>query len=350
MKVAVVGIRGMGQGHLAEIKKMPFIKEVVGVDIVPETREKVGRAHGVRTFSDVATTLREFKPDAVIVATAPSRHREVIEQCLESRIPVLTEKPICSTLEESRAMVDLAEKMKVPFQVGFELRYCGTTRAVKSVLNAGTLGHLVQIGLVQISGPSTKPGYMSRSRTGGIFYEKLCHQVDLFRYYFGEPERIMAIAAPHAIKHYEIEENVMSVMEFKDGQLGTIAFQTRRAAQVNGLEKPPRSFDGREAGHFYEMTYVGDKGSATYDAWTERVDVVRFNHREDLCSELVRRIDVKKEFGEPSYDVFTQDEDFLKRAASGETLQFPAADALKSMLWCEKAEESLRRKGEWIRA
>ncbi|HYF48452.1 MAG TPA: Gfo/Idh/MocA family oxidoreductase [Planctomycetota bacterium] len=350
MKVAVVGIRGMGQTHIAAIKKMDFVSEVAGVDVTAEVRESVGRAQGVQTFADLESACRTFKPDAVIVATPPSRHREVIEQCLERRIPVLTEKPICSTLDDSRAMVQLAAKLGVPFQAGFELRYCGSTRAFRSVLDAGALGKLSQISLIQISGSKTQPGYMSRARTGGIFYEKLCHQVDLFRYYFGEPKRVMAIAAPHALKHYEIEENVMSVTEFPNGEQGTITFQTRRAAQVNGLEKPPREFDGREAGHFYEMTYIGDKGSATFDAWTECIDVIRYNHREDLKSELVRRIDVRKEFGEPSYDVFSQDGDFLERARNGQPPQFPASDALQSMIWCEKAEESLRRKGDWISA
>jgi len=348
MKVAVVGIRGMGQSHIAAIKAMDFVTEVVGVEVMPETRESVGAKHGIRTFADMNAAFSEFKPDAVVVATPPSRHREIIQPCLERGIAVLTEKPICSTLDESRAMVELAARQCVPFQVGFELRYCGTTRAVKSLLDGGTLGRLSHIALVQISGSHAVHGYMSRARTGGIFYEKLCHQVDLFRYFFGEPRRVMAISAPKMLKHYEIEENVMSVMEFSLGEQGTISFQTRRAAQLNGLQTPPQPFDGRNAGHFYELTFVGETGSATYDAWTGLVDLVRFNHRDDLQSELVRRIDVKKEFGEPAYDVPSQDGDFLQRVKNGEPPRFPATDALQSMIWVEKAEESLRRKGEWI--
>jgi hypothetical protein len=30
-------------------------------------------------------------------------------------------------------------------------------------------------------------------------------------------------------------------------------------------------------------------------------------------------------------------------------LRFPASDALKSMYWVERAEESLRQKGEWLK-
>jgi predicted dehydrogenase len=348
MKIAVVGIQGMGQGHLRGIIKGPVAKEVAGCDINEDVCRNVGKALNIPTFVGVPKLLSEFKPDGVVIATPPSRHGEVARACFERGIAVLTEKPIASTLAESEALVKIAAEWKIPYQCGFQLRYCGITRALQSVLDAGTLGTLSHISLVQISGAHHVAGYMSRARTGGIFYEKLCHQVDLFRFYFGEPLRVFASAAPKIIKHYEIEDNAVSVFQFKSGAQGTISFNTRRSAQVDGLSKPERKFEGHEAGHFYELTYAGEKGSATYDPWSETLDIVRYNHRDDLLSERVRLIRVREEFGEPSYDTATQDNDFFERVAAGKPPRFPAADALQSMVWTEKAEESLRRGGEWV--
>ena len=348
MNVAVVGIRGMGQTHLRGLINGGLAKNVAGCDISPDVCRDIGAALNIPTFSSVPQLLNDFKPDAVVIATPPSRHGEVARACFERGIAVLTEKPIASTLEESRALVELAAAKNIPFQCGFQMRYCGVTRALQSVIDTGVLGRLSHIGLVQISGPHHVKGYMSRARTGGIFYEKHCHQVDIFRYFFGEPTRAIAIAAPNLINHYEIEDNVMSVFQFKDGSQGTIAFDTRRAVQIDGLAKPERAIEGRAAGHFYEMTFSGATGSASYDPWTEVLDVVRYNHREDLLTERVKQIHVRDEFGEPSYDTATQDNDFLTHVAAGKSPRHPASDALKSMIWTDKAEESLRKGGEWV--
>jgi predicted dehydrogenase len=216
------------------------------------------------------------------------------------------------------------------------------------VLDAGTLGKVSHIGLTQISGPHPVKGYMSRARTGGIFFEKHCHLVDFFRFLLGEPLCTIAIAAPNLINHYEVHDNLLSVFEFKNDAQGTITYNTRRAAQVDGTVTPERKFEGREAGHYYELVVSGEQGSATYDPWSETLDVVRYNHRDDLLTERVKLIRVREDFGEPSYDQNTQDNDFFEHVAAGKMPRHPASDALKSIRWTEKAEESLRRGGEWV--
>ncbi len=189
---------------------------------------------------------------------------------------------------------------------------------------------------------------MARSRVGGIFYEKLCHQVDLFRHFLGEPQRIMAVAAPNSLTQYEIADNVHAVLAFPGGRLGTIRFETRRSFQVDGTVSPERIIEGPEAGHFYELVVTGDRGTAVYDPWQKRIDIVRFNHRRDHRSELVRRIDLNHVAGADPYDLRAQDHDFLDRVTSGRSPRFPAADALASMQWVDRAERSLREHGAWI--
>lgn len=350
MRVAVVGIRGMGKNHLSAAKQCSLVREVAGCDISEEVRTKVGAEFQIPTFGSVDAVLRDFKPQVLVVATPPNRHGEVVRAAFERGVAVLTEKPIAESLKESQELVALGERKGVPFQCGFQLRYCGMMLKVKSLIDAGELGTLGRVSLTQFSGSQTKLGYMTRERTGGIFYEKLCHQVDLFRYLLGEPERVMASAAPAALKHYGIDDNVLAVFAFPGGKQGVITFDTRRAAQVDAVEKPGRDFEGREAGHFYELTFTGDRGTAVYDAWTSSVDLMRFNHREDLKTEWVRRIDLRKEGCDNAYDLSGQDGDFFRCVAEGKPPRFPASDALKSMQWVERAEESLRRKGAWVEA
>ena len=124
MKVAVIGIQGMGQTHLSGIIKGAVAKEVAGCDINEDVCRNVGKAHKIPTFVGVPKLLNDFKPNAVVIATPPSRHGEVARACFERGVAVLTEKPIASTLQESEALVKIAAERKIPFQCGFQLRYC----------------------------------------------------------------------------------------------------------------------------------------------------------------------------------------------------------------------------------
>jgi predicted dehydrogenase len=347
MRVAIVGLRGMGQSHARVAKACKVVSQVAGCDRSPEIAQQAAKTLEIPAFNDLGTLIREFKPDAVTVVTGPAQHAAVIRTCFEHKIPVLTEKPICSTFADSEFCVRWAQRDGIPFQCGFELRYCGFMRALKSVMEAGEIGNASSISLIQLSGPHTDMA-MSKELTGGIFFEKLCHQVDLFRHLLGEPHKVMAIAAPNELEHYGVHDNVLSVFCFSDGLLGTIRFDTRRAAQVDGRTPQARIFDGPEAAHFYELIVTGNKGTAVFNAWTEHLDVLQFNHRSDRRTELIRSIPVRKDFGEPIYDLASQDGDFYEGVAAGRPLQFPASDALKTMYWVDRAEESLKNQGEWL--
>ena len=348
MRVAIIGLGGMGRGHAEALVKCPAATEVVGCDRDERLAKAAADQLGIRTFTDLDRLLAEATPRAAVVATPPAAHAANIRACFDRGIAVLTEKPICTDPREAAELVARAAAADLAFQCGFQIRYCGFLRAIRELIDAGELGRVSHVGLVQYSGPIPKPGYFSRERTGGLFYEKLCHQVDLFRHLLGEPERCMAISAPRVIAHYGVDDNATSVFAFPAGALGTIRFDIRRAAQLDGTAVPPRAFEGHAAGHFNELTVTGDRGSATYDPWSDTVDVIRFNHRPDLLSERVRRIDLAREYPGSNYDMRPQDGDFLERVAKGQPPRYPASDALTSMAWVEKAEESLRRGGAWI--
>ncbi len=339
MKIGVIGLGAMGRLHVQEIRKFPYVREILGCDMSAAARAAAKKDFGIDSVAKEPPLLA-WKPDAIFVVTQPSTHVAVIEPALKAGIPVLTEKPLATTIGDCRRMVALAKRNKTPFQVGFELRYCGLTRGMRQVVDSGLIGKPLHVDLVQVCGAHRK-GYMTRERTGGIFWEKLCHQVDFFRYWLGEPQRVMAVAAPNAIKHYGIEDNVLSCMVFPDGRMGKITFMSTRAAQIGGTD------DHGDRGHYYEMGVTCTKGSVTYCAWTDTLSVVRFNHRKDCKSELIERIPATR-FGVSCYDVASQNGDFLERVRAGKPLQFPASDALISMEWVAKAERSLASGGKWI--
>ncbi len=339
MKIAVIGMGGMGRHHARVVREFGFVKEVVGCDISEESRARA-REDGFDCVASIDGLLG-LKPDAAIVATQASRHAEAVLPLLEASVPVLSEKPLCLDPTEGQKLVQLAEERGVNYQVGFELRYCGTTRAMKDQVESGRVGEPQHAWLVQLSG-SQPPGRMVRGRVGGIFHEKLCHQIDTFRFWFGEPERLMAVTGPKVKDHYEIPDNVSSTVVFPDGRMGFITFLTTRATHIGPDPEPAR-------GHSYQFILTCTRGSLTFDHWRGTLDVALYNHRTDGKSELAESIDIRARYGEPSYDLVSQDGDFFRRVKEGRPARVPAADALETLKWCALAEESLLRGGEWMR-
>lgn len=338
MKVGVIGLGGMGLHHAREVVKLEFVDEVIGCDRSPEARTR-GEEIGLRTVADVATLLAQ-KPDAVLVVTAPTTHAAIIRQCLEAGVPVLTEKPLSTNNREGRELVALAARKNLHFQVGFELPYCGSMVGMKDIVDRGLIGKPQLMSLVQISGSRLRG--ITKADNGGTFYEKLCHEIDLFRYFFGEPERVMAVSAPIVMSHYDCADNVLSCLKFPGGQQGNITFLTSRATHIGGTD------DHGDRGHYYELIMTGTKGSVSYDAWTGTLELTRYNHRPDHQTELVESIDVMKRYGKGEYNVADQDRDFLECVQDGRPLRFPASNAQITMEWVERAERSLAEGGRWV--
>ena len=338
MRVGVIGFGGMGLGHAIEVSKFDFVREVVGCDKSEEARKR-GEAKGLRAVDDLKKLLAE-KPDAVLVVTSPATHAAIIRQCLEAGVPVLTEKPLSTDVKEGRELVALAAKRNLHFQVGFELPYCGSMVGMKDIIDRGLIGKPTLMSLVQISGSRLRG--IVKAVNGGTFYEKLCHEIDLFRYFFGEPDRVMAVSAPIVMSHYDCPDNVLSCLKFPGGEQGNITFLTSRAAHIGGTD------DHGDRGHYYELIMTGTKGSVSYDAWTGTLEVMRYNHRPDHKTELIESINVKQWYGKGEYNIADQDRDFLQSVIDNKPLRFPASNAQISMEWVQRAERSLAESGRWI--
>ncbi|HTL51458.1 MAG TPA: Gfo/Idh/MocA family oxidoreductase, partial [Planctomycetota bacterium] len=129
MRVGVIGLGGMGRGHVRVLKRLKIVTDVIGCDLNEAVRKAAAKDKILITAS--VAELIAAAPQAVFVVTPPAHHAACIRACFEAGIPVFTEKPLAATIEDSRALVALAQARGLAFQVGFELRYCGLTRAMR---------------------------------------------------------------------------------------------------------------------------------------------------------------------------------------------------------------------------
>ncbi|MDH3514201.1 MAG: Gfo/Idh/MocA family oxidoreductase, partial [Gammaproteobacteria bacterium] len=121
LRVGVAGVGYLGRFHARIYAAMPDV-ELVGVaDSNERVAREVAAQHGCRAYTDARDLLGSV--DAVSIVVPTISHSDVARPFLEKGVHMLMEKPIAPTYDESRTLVELAERAGVIFQVGHLERF-----------------------------------------------------------------------------------------------------------------------------------------------------------------------------------------------------------------------------------
>jgi predicted dehydrogenase len=121
VRVGVIGVGHVGKHHARLYSELPNVELVGVVDLQQAKAEEIATLHKTHSFAD----YRELfgKVDAVSLAVPTVDHARIGAELLEHGIDVLVEKPIASTTEQARALIDAAASNKRILQVGHVERF-----------------------------------------------------------------------------------------------------------------------------------------------------------------------------------------------------------------------------------
>ncbi|TPG13151.1 Gfo/Idh/MocA family protein [Sphingomonas oligophenolica] len=189
VRYGLVGTGMMGVEHLANLAITPG---AVVTAIADPTAASLGwasdalgeRADGVATFADSQALAMSGLVDAVIVASPNHTHREVLTPLFGEGIAILCEKPLATTIEDARWIVEQAEASDAPFWTAMEYRYMPPAATFIDEIHGGAIGRLQMLSIREHRFPFLpKVGDWNRfaRNTGGTMVEKCCHFFDLMR-------------------------------------------------------------------------------------------------------------------------------------------------------------------------
>jgi len=234
VRYGLVGTGMMGVEHLQNLAVTPGAVVTAIADPVATSlgwaRDALGkRGDGVQEFADAAALARSGLVDAVIVASPNYTHRDVLEPLFDADIAILCEKPLATTLEDARWVVDRAAQMTRPFWTAMEYRYMPPAAAFIEQVHGGRIGALRMLSIREHRFPFLpKVGDWNRfsRNTGGTMVEKCCHFFDLMRLIVqSEPIRVYcsgAMDVNHVDERYDGErpdiiDNSYTTVEFANG-------------------------------------------------------------------------------------------------------------------------------------
>ena len=121
LRAAVVGVGYLGRFHAEKYAAHPGVELVAVVDIDAERARQLAAQLGVEAATDYRTLVGRIDCASVVVPT--QHHHAVARDLLESDIDVLVEKPLTGTVEEGKALVELAVRRERVLQVGHLERF-----------------------------------------------------------------------------------------------------------------------------------------------------------------------------------------------------------------------------------
>ena len=148
VSVAVVGLGGMGRGHVDRLLAAPGAVCVALCDIdqsmLDREQEKVLQATGARPrgVKDFRHVLDDTSVDAVVVATPHHWHVHMAIPALRAGKDVYLEKPGSHVFREGRLLVEAAQETNRIVQHGTQMRSSQVTARAREVLDSGVIGEI----------------------------------------------------------------------------------------------------------------------------------------------------------------------------------------------------------------
>jgi predicted dehydrogenase len=234
VKAAIIGAGLMGQWHCHFAKLCGG--EIVGiVDPDHAKAEALASRFGAKAFENVQTLLAEQSPVVAHICTPTPTHDQLIETCINSGANVLVEKPLASSLAETKKLLSMASERRLilnpvhqfSFQSGFQ----------ELLQRQDSLGQAVKVSFITCSAGGADKSPAERRQ---VLSEILPHPIGLFQRLFPEIEMDKIILLHQTDDYLELN------IDYRDIVLSiTISLSGR----------PTRN----------ELVYIATKGTAHLD-------------------------------------------------------------------------------------
>jgi UDP-N-acetylglucosamine 3-dehydrogenase len=173
LRVGVIGVGVMGSNHARVFSTVPGVELVAVADPDAKQADFVARTLGCAAVSDFPQLL-DLGLDAVTIAAPTHLHHDIALACIARGIHVLVEKPIASTVQEGREIIEAARRAGVTLMVGHVERFNPAVETVKEALRNE---NILSIAITRV-GP-----FPPRMSNVGVVIDLAVHDIDLIRWF-----------------------------------------------------------------------------------------------------------------------------------------------------------------------
>ena len=246
LRLGIVGFGNMGSGHLRRFKAGEVKNMVIGAicDVAPERRKAAQEAcPDIPVFDNATEMFKSGLVDVVIIATYHYDHPALVIEAFEHGLHVITEKPAGVYTKQVKEMNEVAAKSDKLFGIMYNQRTNPVYQKIREMVKRGDLGHIKRITWIVTNWYRPQAYHDSsfwrstwKTEGGGALINQNPHQLDLWQWMFGMPDRVLAKASFGKYFDIEVEDDVMAYFEYDNGTTGQYITSTGETPGTNRLE------------------------------------------------------------------------------------------------------------------
>ena len=244
--IGVIGVGNIGFVHASSIARGDIRGAVLTAlcDCKDAMAQDI-RAHfpGIPFETDYRKLLQREDVDAVIVSVPHPMHAAVAMAAFEAGKHVLIEKPMDIALSRGRALCEAARTSGKKFGIMFNQRTGSLFAKARSIVRSGLLGQLKRSVWIITNWYRTQYYYDSGTwratwdgEGGGVLMNQAPHQLDLWQWICGMPERITGFCTEAKYHNIQVEDEATILARFPGGAEGVFITSTGEYPGTNRLE------------------------------------------------------------------------------------------------------------------
>jgi len=227
VRVALVGTANFGAYRRKRMRESGLFDLVAAYDWNPGALAACQREEGALSVGSYRELLEVPGIEAVVISTGARYHAEQAVQAMERGLHVFVEKPLCTSYEEVRLLLETERRTGCKVSVGHFDHDCDPmSRAIKRLIDEGELGTITAFekttahsGGLRITAGDWR-GDPQRN-PGGMLFQCGVHGLHELMFYFGP------VAAVSAMMRYDVHvtrtaDSALCLLHFASGVTGTL--------------------------------------------------------------------------------------------------------------------------------
>ena len=194
LRVGVIGAGLMGTTHVRVMgTSVPGARLVAVSDAIAQSARRLADEAGVETtYADGLELVHDEGIDAVVVASPGDTHEAFVLACLEQGKPVLCEKPLATTVDAARRVLEAEAALgRRLVQIGFMRRFDPGYEDLKARVDGGHIGAPLLVHCAHRN-PTVPLSFDSEM----ILRDSVVHDVDTARWLLGQELTRVTVMTP----------------------------------------------------------------------------------------------------------------------------------------------------------
>src|SRR5262249_36231053 len=166
----------------------------------------------------ISELLADTSVEVLDIAVPPDAQPGLIREAVRHKHikGILAQKPLAMSVAEARESVRLCAEAGITLAVNQNMRYDQSVRALKDILKRGWLGEPVLATIDMRAIPHWMP--WSQGLPSLSTFIMSIHHLDMFRYWLGTPDRVLASTRPDPRTKFPHDDGVnLYILEYDSG-------------------------------------------------------------------------------------------------------------------------------------